>query len=533
MGKKKFRAYDPQAEVALPGDLRQYLPVDHAVFLIEDLVESLDLRAITSVYEQGDGRGQPPYHPVLLTKLLLHAYCEGETSSRTILRKTYEDIGYRVLCVDQHPDFRTISDFRERHLAAFLVVFADTVRLAKALGQLRLAHVAQDGSKILANASKHKAMSYERLGQTEARLGQEIAALLAQARVTDAAEDARYGREQSGDESPAALAREVDFRQARRARIRAAHAALEARAAAEAAAQAPLVPEQRQPPRLVAEEPPTAAPAPPPPVPPHLTWVPEAPTDLPEDQAEAPPAVAPAPTAQYNFTDPDSRIMPSKDGFVQAYNGQVAVTSYRQIIVACEVTDDCTDPRQLQPLLDQVRRNTGGLPATYSADSGYWSEANVAALEQRGIGAYIPPPRPRRRRDGTTAALPPTSTKARMQDTLTTPQGKRIYSLRKETVEPVFGQMKDGRGLRRFRLRGLSKVRGEWALWCLTHNLRKLAPVLRTQRIAARTLRICRAGDRVPLPPGVPGMPLLPPHPAGAYLHLPFAHVPLLIQTRS
>ena len=242
MGKKRFRAYDPQAGVALPGDLRQYLPVDHAVFLIEDLVESLDLEAITRVYEQGDGRGQPPYHPVLLTKLLLHAYCEGETSSRTIVRKTYEDIGYRVLCVDHIPDFRTISDFRERHLAAFLVVFKDTVRLAKELGQVRMAHVAQDGSKILANASKHKAMSYERMGQTEARLGQEIAALLEQARATDAAEDARYGREKSGDESPAGFAREVDFRQARRARIRAAQAALEARAAAEAAAQAPVAP---------------------------------------------------------------------------------------------------------------------------------------------------------------------------------------------------------------------------------------------------------------------------------------------------
>src|SRR5713226_4984143 len=198
MGKKKFRPYDPQARVELPGDLRQYLPPDHQVFLIEDLVESLDLSAITSVYEQGDGRGQPPYHPVLLTKLLVHAYCEGETSSRKIMRRTYEDIAYRVLCVDQHPDFRTISDFRERHLVAFCGLFKQTVRLAKALGQVRLEHVAQDGSKILANASKHKAMSYERMGQTEARLGREVEAILAAAREADAADDARYGREASG-----------------------------------------------------------------------------------------------------------------------------------------------------------------------------------------------------------------------------------------------------------------------------------------------------------------------------------------------
>jgi transposase len=489
MGKKKFRPYDPQARVELPGDLRQYLPRDHQVFLIEDLVECLDLTPITCVYEQGDGRGQPPYHPVLLTKLLLHAYCEGETSSRTIMRKTYEDIGYRVLCVDQHPDFRTISDFRERHLPAFLAVFKDTVRLAKELGQVRLEHVAQDGSKILANASKHKAMSYERMGQTEARLGQEIAAILEQARAVDAAEDARYGHEATGDELPAALAQEVNFRQARRARIRAARAALEARAAAQAA----VDPTERQPPHLLAPAPPNE---PPPGGPPQVTLVPTAPVAAPAPPASAAPAVPPAPNAQYNFTDDESRIMPSKDGFVQAYNGQVAVDHSRQIIVACDVTDDCTDPRQLQPLLDQVRQNTGAVPDVYSADSGYWSEENVTTLEQRGIDAYIPPPRPRRRKDGTPSATPPPPCHARMQQKLATPQGKRTYSRRKETAEAVFGQMKDGRGLRRFRLRGLAKVRGEWALWCATHNLLKLLRVRRDQRRGSDAAAPSRAHRR-------------------------------------
>jgi len=488
MAAKKFRPYDPQARVELPGDLRRYLPLDHPVFLLEDLVESLDLSPITSVYELGDGRGQPPYDPVLLTKLLLHAYCEGETSSRVIMRKTYEDIGYRVLCVDQHPDFRTISDFRERHLAAFRVLFTDTVRLAKELGQVRLEHVAQDGSKILANASKHKAMSYERLAQTEARLGQEIAEILEQARATDTAEDARYGRDRSGDEGPEALAREVAFRQARQARIRAAKAALEARAAAEAAAAADPDPAQRQPPQVLEPEPPPAAAAE---VvltsPPSLALVPDEPAaaEAEEDQASAPPAVVPGPRAQYNFTDPQSRIMPSKDGFVQAYNGQVAVDNYRQIIVACDVTDDCTDPRQLQPVLDQVRQHTGDLPEEYSADTGFWSEENIAALEARGIDAYIPPPRPPRRKDGTVSDTPLSPAKVRMQEKLATPAGKRTYSLRKETAEPVFGQLKDGRGLRRFRTRGLAKVRGEWALWCLTHNLRKLMGVVRAQQSAA------------------------------------------------
>lgn len=533
MAKKTFRPYDPQTPVELPGDLRQYLPLDHPVFLIEDVVESLDLEAITSVYELGDGRGQPPYHPVLLTKLLLHAYCEGETSSRAIMRKTYEDIGYRVLCVGQHPDFRTISDFRERHLAAFRVLFKDTVRLAKELGQVRLAHVAQDGSKILASASKHKAMSYARLGQTEARLGQEIAQMLQRARETDAAEDARYGRDKSGDEGPEAVAREVDFRQARQARIRAAKAELEARAAAEALAQTPIDPAQRQPPHLVGSEPPPAAAAGPSSSPPQLVLVPNVSAAAPEDQASAPPAVVPAPSAQYNFTDPESRIMPSKDGFVQAYNGQVAVDSYRQIIVACDVSDDCTDSRQLQPLFDQVRQTTGGLPAQYSADTGYWSEENVAALEQRGIDASIPPPRPRRRKDGTIAATPLTPTKARMQEKLATPAGKRTYSLRKETAEPVFGQLKDGRGLRRFRTRGLAKVRGEWALWCLTHNLRKLAGVLHTQRIAARAALVWHAGDRAPIRHRATGMPLLGRSTAVSRPAAAFPCPTPIIQTRS
>jgi Transposase DDE domain len=389
-----------------------------------------------------------------------------------------------VLCVDQHPDFRTISDFRERHLPAFLVLLKETVRLAQALGQVRLEHVAQDGSKILANASKHKAMSYERLGQTEERLGREIAEILQQAREMDAAEDARYGPAASGDELPGALRREVDFRQARRARIREAKAALEARAAAEAAAAQPPAAGQGAPVRLLTPTP-LAQPAVPA-VPPRLTVVPPAPAAEPVAPPSDPPAVLPAPKAQYCFTDPASRIMPSKDGFVQAYNGQAAVASSRQIIVACDVTDDCTDPRQLQPLADQVRQNTGRLPDEYSADSGYWSEDNVAYLEERGVDVYLPPPRPARR--GQQEEAPPVAhtnpCKARMAAKLATPEAATRYSLRKETAEPVFGQFKDGRGLRRFRLRGLAKVRGEWALWCVTHNLRKLAGVLRDQRHA-------------------------------------------------
>ena len=197
--------------------------------------------------------------------------------------------------------------------------------------------------------------------------------------------------------------------------------------------------------------------------------------------------MVPAAGAQYNFTDEQSRIMPSKDGFVQAYNGQIAVDGHAQIILACDVTDDCADARQLRPLLDQVRQVAGGLPQAYTADAGYWGEENVADLEGRGVAAYIPPPRPRCRKDGSPSAAPPGPAKARMRDRLAGPEGARIYGRRKGTVEPVFGQLKQGRGLRRFRTRGLAKVRGEWALWCLTHNLLKLARVLRGRQRATGT----------------------------------------------
>ena len=525
---KRYRPYDPAAVVELRGDLRGYLPEDHLVFLLDDLVDALDLGAITGVYEQGDGRGQPPYHPVLLTKLVVYAYSQGVTSSRQIMRKTYEDLAFRVLCVNQHPDFRTISAFRERHLEAFRTLFTQTVQLAQRLGQVRLEHVAQDGSKVLANASKHKAMSYERIGQTEERLGQEITTLLTQAQQTDSAEDARYGVDHTGEADPGASAGEVAFREARRARIRAAKAALEERARAEAAAQQAVSDAQRGQAQVVgapSASPPaapsvpsapaedTGAPAAPPadapstpdgpaqaalcaplsPVPeatappPEATAPPPETTAPPPETTSAPGATAaapvlPAPGAQYNFTDPDCRIMPSSHGFVAAYNAQAAVDSHAQIIVACDVGQQTTDAAQLQPLFAQVRQTTGAWPTQASADSGYWSEANVQALTGRGIDVYLPPPRPRRGADGARPTEQATPAKARMEATLATPQGRRTDSLRKETAEPVFGQMKEGRGLRRFRTRGLSKVRGEWALWCATHNLGKLARVLRVQR---------------------------------------------------
>ena len=310
-----------------------------------------DLTPITSVYEQGDGRGQPPYHPVLLSKLLLHAYCAGETSSRVIMRKTYEDIGYRVLCVDQHPDFRTISDFRERHLLAFLALFKETVRLAEELGQVRLAHVAQDGSKILANASKHKAMSYARLGETEARLGQEIAEILSRRgrrtrrrmRATGGRRPGRRGRRRWSGRWTSARHGGRGFGPPRRP-----WRPCGSRGGGPGASGS----RQHQPPHLLAAAPPPAsggaADDPPP-----LTWCHDT---SPGRRSRTPAACGGArPDAQYNFTDPESRIMPSKDGFVQAYNGQIAVDTYRQIIVACDVTDA---PNRSAPIAVAARPGT-------------------------------------------------------------------------------------------------------------------------------------------------------------------------------
>src|SRR5918997_1066885 len=394
MAKRVFRPYEPARPLPLPPDLRQWLPADHMVYLLSDLVDHLDLSPITSVYDQGDGGGNPPYHPVLLTKLLFYAYSQGVVSSRAIAAKTYEDVAFRVLTADQHPDFRTISDFRERHLQALLPLFQQVVRLAGRLGLVTLEHVAQDGSKILANASKHRAMSYARLQQAEARLGREIQALLAAARQADAAKDA----------------------------------------------------------------------------------------------------------AQRNFTDPDSRIMKNADkAFVQAYNGQLAVdASPHQLIVGCAVTNQAADAPHLEPMVEQVRAVTGGTPQEWSSDTGFFSAHNLRVLAEAGIAAFIPP----ERQPHSTPALPTgvaqvlaaagvgppdaveaasaAAAHAEMRATLATDAGRAAYAKRKQTVEPVFGQLKERRGLRRFLLRGLAKVSGEWALWCLTHNLAKLVHALRT-----------------------------------------------------
>ncbi len=475
MAKRVFRLYDPERPLPMPTDLRQWLPADHTAYLVSDIVDQLDLSPITSVYDQGDGGGNPPYHPAMLTKLLFYAYSQGVVSSRVIAAKTYEDVAFRVLIVDQHPDFRTISDFRERHLQALVPLFKQVVRLAGRLGLVKLEHVAQDGTKVLANASKHQAMSYARMKQAEERLSREIQVLFEAAEAADAAEDAEFGPERTGDELPEDLSGEIARRERRLATIRAAKEALEREAKEEAEAIRAADKAERAR-RAEAGEPKKPGKRP-------------NPSELPKGDA------------QRNFTDPDSRIMKNSDkAFVQAYNAQAAVdASPHQIILGCAVTNQAADAPHLEPMVEQVQATTGGKPKEWSSDAGFFSAHNVGVLNAAGIESFIPPDRQRHSQqplpEGVARILeaaglaPPASVeedvaeaaaKAEMRAKLRTEQGRAAYAKRKQTVEPVFGQIKERRGLRRFLLRGLVKVACEWTLWCLTHNLGKIVQALRT-----------------------------------------------------
>lgn len=453
---KTFRPYELNQRLLLPPDLREWLPEGHLALFVSDVVDALDLSALFAVYEQGDGRGQPPYDPALMVKLLVYAYCTGKPASRHIERATYEEVAYRVLAADQHPDHASIADFRKRHLAALANLFVQVLRLCQAAGLVRLGHVALDGTKVQANASKHKAMSYGRMAAAEQKLEQEVQELLAQAAAVDRAEEARYGQGKRGEELPAELAR----RESRLRKIREAKAALEQEAkekaeAAATAAQAKIAERQR----YEAETGQKAKG--------------RAPT-VPEPAQAHPPA-----KAQRNFTDPDSRIM--KDGatkaFEQAYNAQVAVDSKAQIIVAAAVTQEANDKQQLVPMLLAVQDNVGQLPQKASADAGFFSEANLTAQAVEGVALYVPPERQPHTASGAVGpeAVPAEGwVREQMRHKLQTPEGQAVYKLRKAIVEPVFGQIKEVRGFRRFSFRGLVPVAAEWTLICLTHNLLKL-----------------------------------------------------------
>ncbi len=456
-GMKTFKPYNPDQLYLLPPALRDWLPEGHLALFISDVVDSLDLEPIFSVYEEGDGRGQPPYHPAMMVKLLLYAYCTGKPSSRKIERASYEDVAYRVLATEQHPDHDSIAEFRKRHLKTLGGLFVQVLKLCQRAGLVKLGHVALDGTKMKANASKHKAMSYERMCKAEKELEQEVARLLERAEQVDTAEDKEYGKGRRGDELPEELAR----RESRLKKIREAKAALEeeakVRAEKEAQAARGKIEQRRLKEQQTGHKARGKAP-----------------------EVADPKQAVPEPKAQRNFTDPDSRIM--KEGatqsFVQAYNAQAVVDSQAQIIVAAALTEQANDKQQLVPMLEEVENNVGERPKKASADAGYFSEANVTDNKLQGIDLYVAP---ERHRDGekigeVSRAVPsPEATVIEgMRQKLKTSQGHAIYKMRKAIVEPVFGQIKEVRGFRRFSFRGKQKVAAEWLLICLTHNLLKL-----------------------------------------------------------
>jgi transposase len=434
---KRFRDWDVGQSWLLPPSVLDLVPAGHMAHFVRDVVrDELDLSLIVGSYQEE--RGQPPYHPVMMTALLLYTYCQGIYSSRRIARACQERVDYMAVTAMQQPDFRTISDFRKRHLTALEGLFVQVLQLCRRSGLVKLGHVSLDGTKVQANASKHKAMSYERMSSEEKRLREEVQSWLKKAEEIDAEEDERFGPDRRGDELP----EWVKDRKKRVEKIREAKEALEREAREEA--------------ERLRQEPPR-----------ELT---------PRERAVKNTS-KPAPKTQRNFTDPESRILKTSDGFLQGYNCQAAVDACSQVIVARGVSNRQNDAEQLPGVVEQIRSNlSGSSPLELSADSGYLSEGNLKALKERGIRGYVATGRQRHRKEPPDEARRWNSPWIHAMTARLKRGGFRSrYRLRKQSVEPVFGQIKAARGFARFSLRGLAKVASEWSLVCTAHNLLKLA----------------------------------------------------------
>jgi transposase len=429
-----FRQYQPDQSNLFPASPRDWLPDGHLAFFISDTVESLDLSTFYGRYE-GDGRRNQPFDPVMMLKVLFYGYATGTFSSRKIATKLQEDVAYRYLAGGCFPAHRTIADFRQRHLAEFRDLFVQVVRLAREVGLVKLGTLVVDGTKIKANASKHKAMGYKRMLEEEKRLQKEIEAITARAAEEDAAEDVEFGPDFRGDELPEELAR----RESRLATIRAAKARLEER--------------QREEDRRAGREP----------------------GDNDKPGKSGPPFKRPfgepPEKKQENFTDPDSRIMKTGGGFQQCYNAQAAVEDGSQVILATTLTQNAADTGELKPVLEQVKANTGELPERSLADAGYRSEENFQYLEEVGVTGYVA--LGREKKSGATKPNPDHKATERMRRRLRTKKGRAIYQRRKQGERP-FGWIKSVLGFRSFSLRGVKRVEAEWDLVCLALNLKRL-----------------------------------------------------------
>jgi transposase len=440
---KTYRDWSADQAYLFPPSPQDWLPQGDLVYFLLDTVATLDLTPIFAHYER-ELRGQPPFYPRMMVALLLYCYATGTRSSRRIMKRCHVDVACRVIVGEDIPDFRTISDFRKIHLARLETLFVEVLKLCALAGLAKVGTIALDGTKVKANASRHKAMSYDRMKTEETRLKQEIAKLLDDAQAADDAEDREHGRDRHGDELPDELAR----RQNRLVKIEGARKLLEERARAEAAEEAARREAEGKPP-------------------------------LKTSPAEA----VPDPKDQINFTDAESRIMKaSNKGWDQCGNAQ-AVTNEHQIILAADVTDQANDVRQVVPMVDQTEANlaAAGVNEAIKAalgDAGYYSETNAAALEQRGIEAYLATERLKHHEKVASAPrgrIPQgLSAKQRMARKLRTKNGRAMYAKRKGMIEPIFGQLKQVLGFRQFSLRGLASMRGEWRLMATVHNLLKL-----------------------------------------------------------
>jgi transposase len=447
---RAFREWQPEQGQLLPQYAREVLGEGHLACFFVELREALDFSAILKAYTQESG--QPPYHPVMMVLLLMYAYARGIRSSREIERRCETDIAFRYLTGGERPDHDTVCSFRVRHLEAFRALFVDTLRLAGQSGLKKLGHLSVDGSKWKANASKHKAMSYERMEGSMKKLDEQIDRLLEEAAALDAEENKRYGKGRRGDELP----EELKDPKKRAERLREAARQLEAEKKLELAVEKEKRREKIQKAKEELEK--------------------EA-KEKAEARGENPEEAKPSEKAQYNFTDPQSRIMPRGGSFQQSYNAQVAADAETQLICAQEVGQSSSDARQLTPMVEQVEANTGLRPKQLSADTGYLCQQDVEKVEGKGVECFVATGRGKHGEEAPAAprGRPPAglSFKERMKRKLLTKRGRRAYARRKVTAEPVIGQVKNT-VLPRFSLRGLTKVRGEFSLACAVHNLKKL-----------------------------------------------------------
>jgi transposase len=480
---KSYRPWTPEQSYLLPPSPTEWLPDDHLAYFVLDLLDDLDLGAIERVIQSKDPRGERPYSPRMMTALLLYGYAVGVFSSRKVERATYEDVAFRVLAAGEHPHFTSINDFRAQHRQALAGLFEQLLNECMSAGLVKLGHVAIDGTKMKANASKHKAMSFERMNREDARLSEEIEAYFDLAEKIDAEEDALYGVGQQ----PQTLPEELRRREGRRAKIRELRDALKKETAKARAreledlatglrARADEISDPKQAAEFrtradmhdqqAAELDDNDDPPPPP----------TRDDDLPRNTPPKKPDGTPKAKAQRNFTDSDSRIMKRDSSYMQGYNAQIAVDEAHQIIVAAGLSNQAPDVEYFEPMLRRTVENCAAVPERVTADSGYFSAANVLAAEHLGTEPFIAVGGQYRDGRPTSKVLAycPTPERQAMHELLASERGRAAYARRKATAEPVFGQIRTCQRFQQVSFRGLFKNRCEWLFVCATHNLLKL-----------------------------------------------------------